>query len=108
MQRDAFDVLISEIDKKKQELEEQKEVIKKTQRLMQNLTPKCENCIHFRQHYILDRDFKHPELLVFQKIFIGHCTYGRIKNKNRDDVCQNFEPKQKEDYEGKRCFYCPL
>lgn len=106
MNKDAFDVLISEIDKKQTELETQKEQVRAAQRLMQGLAPKCENCTYFIQHYTVGRHYQYPNLIVATKIAQGHCTYGRLKNRYPDSTCPNFEPGQKEDYEKKKQIFC--
>ena len=108
MNKDAFDVLISEIDKKQTELETQKEQIRAAQRLMQNLAPRCENCAFFIQHYIASPAAPYKELLVFRKISEGHCTHGRLKNKKSSDPYTYFEPKQRFDYEQKTHFFCKI
>lgn len=106
MNKDAFDVLISEIDKKQVELEIQKREIRATQQLMQGLVPKCENCTYFIQHYSANRTYQRPNTLMFERLAVGHCTHGRTKNKYRFDTCPNFEPRQKEDYEKKQRIFC--
>lgn len=102
MNKDAFDVLISEIDKKQAELEVQKGKIKAAQQLMQDIAPRCENCAYFIQHYSAGRHYQRPNLIMFEKLAVGHCTHGRLKNRYRFDTCPNFEPGQKEDYEKKQ------
>lgn len=106
MNKDAFDVLISEIDKKQVELEIQKREIRAAQQIMQGLAPKCENCTYFIQHYSAGGHYQHPNLIVFEKLAVGHCTHGRSKNRYRFDTCPNFEPRQKEDYEKKQRIFC--
>ena len=50
---------------------------------------KCEKCVHFRRHYIMD---KH---MYYQPISDGHCVYPRLKSrKNTDKACEHFEVKE--------------
>ena len=48
---------------------------------------KCQDCIHFMQHYIRDG-------YIYVKINNGHCTAGKLKNrKSEDKTCQFFVKK---------------
>ena len=44
----------------------------------------CENCRYFHQHYVRDG-------CGFSKVFAGHCTYPRLKDRENSDSCDYFE-----------------
>ena len=49
--------------------------------------PVCQNCAHFRQHYIMDVQWAQP-------VHCGHCTYPRLKNRKPDTpACKFFSSK---------------
>ena len=47
--------------------------------------PVCKNCVHFRQHYILDRQ-------SCSAVPCGHCSYPRLKHRHPEaDACPFFQ-----------------
>lgn len=48
---DKYQEMLLELENQKEQIEKAKEQIKNARRLTQRMTPKCENCHHFVQHY---------------------------------------------------------
>lgn len=52
----------------------------------------CENCKHFRQHYIKEEEG--DSRIIIQKIHAGHCAKPRLRSKSPlDTACARFEEK---------------
>ena len=46
----------------------------------------CKNCVHFRQHYALDK--RH----IF-RVYCGHCTFPKVRRKRPDAAaCEQYTP----------------
>lgn len=52
-------------------------------------TRRCQNCIHFYQHYVKLKDKEND----FIPCYCGHCRYPRIKNVKPDMICEFFTEK---------------
>lgn len=91
---DKYDEMLSELEKQQKEIKDAIEKIERAKRLPQCIAPKCGNCRHFYQHYIIS-NVKNENEVYFCKVSKGHCSYPRLKDRNEDDVCNYFEPKEK-------------
>lgn len=106
---DKYQEMLLELENQKEQIEKAKEQIKNARRLTQRMTPKCENCHHFVQHYGIQHGSRQPEkheIIVFQKICSSHCAFPRLKNRKPDDVCSYFEPKEVKIEDSRDIFIC--
>ena len=55
--------------------------------MKKNLPKICENCKHYRRHYVKDRTSDH-----LLPIHYGHCVFPRCKPRDNDTpACKDFE-----------------
>lgn len=82
---DKYDEMLSELENQQKEIKEAIEKIKRVKSISQCIAPKCGNCRHFYQHYIIS-NVKNENEVYFCKVSKGHCSYPRLKDRNEDDV----------------------
>lgn len=105
---DKYDEMIASLEKQVEELKMAKLKIEEAKKASDAAIPKCANCQHYRQYFLLEEEeHLYGTRYAFGRTYDGRCVFPRMKNRNPDDVCKYFEQREKRISDKFAKFVCP-